>query len=180
MHEMFTIGQVAKRYSLSRSALIYYDNKGVLKPSGRSDANYRLYTEDDIKKLERIVLFRNTGLSLSAIKGILNQDADDVEIALEKRLISINREIQDLRSQQSVILSIIKNQDAIAQTRIITKDRWVAMMRAVGLSEGDMWNWHVEFEKTSPEAHQDFLESIGISSEEINSIRELSRGKKPG
>jgi DNA-binding transcriptional MerR regulator len=176
---MLTIGQAAKRYSISRSTLIYYDKKGVLKPSGRSSANYLLYTEDDIRRLERMILFRNTGLSLSAIKEILNQDADNVELALEKRLVSINREIQNLRSQQSVILSIIKNQDAIAKTRIITKDRWVAMMRAVGLSEEDMWDWHVEFETTSPEAHQDFLESIGISSSEIDSIRKLSQSKKP-
>ncbi|MEW8208138.1 MAG: MerR family DNA-binding transcriptional regulator, partial [Candidatus Thiodiazotropha taylori] len=39
---MLTVGQVAKRYQLSRSTLLYYDNKGVLKPSGRNHANYRV------------------------------------------------------------------------------------------------------------------------------------------
>ncbi len=172
---MFTIGQVAKKYSLSRSTLIYYDSKGVLQPSGRTNANYRMYSEDDLAQLERIILFRNTGLSLSVIKEILTKDADDVEMALEKRLSSINREIQNLRNQQAVILSLIKNQGAIAETRVLTKDKWVAMLRAVGLSDEDMWNWHVEFERTAPEAHQDFLESIGIAADEAASIRELSR-----
>ncbi len=177
---MYTIGEVARRYALSRSTLIYYDSKGVLRPSGRTDANYRMYSEDDIARLERIILFRNTGLSLVVIKEILTQDADDVELALEKRLSSINREIQNLRNQQGVILSLIKNQGAVAKTRIITKDRWVAMLRAVGLSDEDMWNWHVEFESAAPEAHQDFLESIGIAADEICSIREFSRNRKLG
>jgi hypothetical protein len=38
-----------------------------------------------------------------------------------------------------------------------------------------MKNWHIEFEKTSPEAHQDFLESIGIGKDEVTSIREWSK-----
>jgi hypothetical protein len=42
-----------------------------------------------------------------------------------------------------------------------------------------MENWHVEFERTSPEAHQDFLESIGIAPDEIDLIREWSRQDNP-
>jgi len=49
------------------------------------------------------------------------------------------------------------------------------MLRAAGLDEDGMWNWHIEFEKNTPEAHQDFLESIGISSEEIALIRDKSK-----
>jgi DNA-binding transcriptional MerR regulator len=172
---MYTIGQVAKRYALSRSTLIYYHTKGLLKPSGRTNSNYRLYSDDDIEKLERIILFRNAGMPLSAIEGILDNTLDEVEAALERRLITINKEIQTLRSQQKVILQIIKNQGAIARTRLITKEKWVAMLRAAGLDDNGMKSWHIEFERNSPEAHQDFLESIGIDSDEIASIREWSK-----
>ncbi|MES9824139.1 MAG: MerR family transcriptional regulator [Candidatus Thiodiazotropha endolucinida] len=175
---MYTISQVAKRYALSRSTLIYYDNKGLLKPSGRTDSNYRIYSDADIEKLERIILFRNAGLPLSAIAGILDETADQVESALENRLVSINREIQQLRRQQKVILDIIKAQGAISKTRLVTKEKWVAMLSAAGLDDEGMRNWHIEFEKSSPEAHQDFLESIGIESDEIASIREWSSNPK--
>ncbi|MEW7974801.1 MAG: MerR family transcriptional regulator [Candidatus Thiodiazotropha endolucinida] len=175
---MYTISQVAKRYALSRSTLIYYDNKGLLKPSGRTDSNYRIYSDADIEKLERIILFRNAGLPLSAIAGILDETADQVESALENRLVSINREIQQLRGQQKVILDIIKAQGAISKTRLVTKEQWVAMLSAAGLNDEGMRNWHIEFEKSSPEAHQDFLESIGIESDEIASIREWSSNPK--
>ena len=54
---------------------------------------------------------------------------------------------------------------------MITKDRWVEIMRAAGLSDDDMWNWHNQFEKLEPDAHQEFLESLGIDAEEITAIR---------
>ncbi|MEJ2622765.1 MAG: MerR family transcriptional regulator [Candidatus Thiodiazotropha sp.] len=174
---MHTIGQLAKRYSLSRSTLIYYDSKGILKPSGRSEANYRAYSDRDVERLERIILFRNAGMSLSSIDEILDKDADEVEMALERRLTGINQEIQVLRGQQKVIIDIIKSQGAIEKSRIITKDKWVTMLQAAGLDDAGMKNWHIEFEKTSPEAHQDFLESIGITESEIASIRAWSKNE---
>jgi hypothetical protein len=51
----------------------------------------------------------------------------------------------------------------------------VSLLKAAGLDEEGMKTWHIEFEKTSPEAHQDFLESIGIEKDEIISIREWSK-----
>ena len=55
---------------------------------------------------------------------------------------------------------------------MITKDRWVEIMRAAGLSDDDMHNWHRQFERLEPGAHQEFLESLGIDSDEIQRIRE--------
>lgn len=171
---MYTIGQVAKRYSLSRSTLIYYDSIGVLTPGGRSGSNYRLYSEDDLNKMDRIQLFRSAGLSLEAISSLLEQENSELNAILEKRLLAINGEIQGLRDQQNVILKILENESLARNTRVITKETWVAMLRAAGLDEAGMRNWHIEFEKTSPEAHQDFLESIGLESDEIRVIRDWS------
>ena len=57
---------------------------------------------------------------------------------------------------------------------MIDKQRWTEIMAAAGLTETDMHNWHVQFEKMEPEAHQEFLESLGIEEEEIGRIREWS------
>jgi DNA-binding transcriptional MerR regulator len=174
---MFTIGQVAKKYGLSRSTLIYYDNIGILTPSGRSESNYRLYSGNDLKKMDRMMLFRSAGLSLDSIPSLLDKKGDDLNSSLEHRLSSINSEIQGLRNQQKVILNILENESAIKGSRVITKETWISLLKAAGLDEDGMKNWHVEFEKTSPEAHQDFLESIGIEKDEIISIREWSKIK---
>ncbi len=82
--QMFTIGQVAKKYSLSRSTLIYYDKIGVLTPSGRSESNYRVYSENDLKKMDRIQLFRSTGLSLEIIESILKAESSELSSTLER------------------------------------------------------------------------------------------------
>ena len=171
---MFTIGQVAKKYGLSRSTLIYYDKIGILTPSGRSESNYRLYSDNDLKKMDRTMLFRSAGLSLESIHSLLDKKGDDLNSALERRLSSINNEIQGLRNQQKVILNILENESAVKGSRVITKEIWVSLLKAAGLDEEGMKNWHIEFEKTSPEAHQNFLESIGIEKEEIKSIRKWS------
>lgn len=169
--QMFTIGQVAKKYALSRSTLIYYDSKGILCPSGRSASNYRLYSAGDLKKMDRIQLFRSAGLSLEAIALLLDQESSELNSTLEHRLLTINGEIQRLRNQQTVILKILGNETFQRNSRVLTKEIWVSILKGAGLDEAGMRNWHIEFEKTSPEAHQDFLESIGIGKEESQAIR---------
>jgi DNA-binding transcriptional MerR regulator len=176
---MFTIGQVARKFGLSRSTLIYYDKIGLLEPSGRSESNYRLYTRDDLRKMDRIMLFRSAGLSLEVIGDVLQRQGGDFAASFEQRLFVINEEIQGLRNQQKLILKVLKNKELAPNTRVLTKQTWISILRATGLDEEGMRNWHIEFEKTSPEAHQDFLESIGIEAEEIGLIREWSRLDNP-
>jgi len=172
---MYTIGQIARRFGLSRSTLIYYDKKGLLRPSGRSEGNYRAYSEQNVATLERILLFRNAGLPLSVIGDVLSQDEDVVDQALESRLSVINREIQALRVQQQVILSLIKNRSAQLSARYVDRETWVDMLRNAGLDEQGMHQWHREFEGKAPEAHRDFLESVGFAEDEITKIRAWSQ-----
>ncbi|MGD2119889.1 MAG: MerR family transcriptional regulator [Chromatiales bacterium] len=172
---MFTIGQVAKKFSVSRSTLLYYDTIGLLKPSGRSDANYRLYSEADLHKMTKIALYRDAGLPLESIAGLLEGNTDELHRALEQRLQTISGEIGKLREQQAVIARILENEKAVIHAGLMTKDVWVALLAAAGLDEAGMHRWHVEFEKMSPAAHQEFLQSIGIGQAEIAQIRDWSR-----
>ena len=58
---------------------------------------------------------------------------------------------------------------------MLSKDRWIDIMRASGFSEDDMLNWHKQFEAMEPQAHQAFLESLKIEGDEIIIIRERSQ-----
>lgn len=51
------------------------------------------------------------------------------------------------------------------------------MLKAAGMDQRAMDRWHTEFERRSPEGHQEFLLSLGIPSNEAVRIRTLSRGK---
>jgi len=73
------------------------------------------------------------------------------------------------------MLRLLQPSRVMRGTKMITKDRWVAIMRAAGFSETDMHRWHREFEKEAPAEHQEFLEFLHIPAEEIKTIREWSR-----
>lgn len=57
----------------------------------------------------------------------------------------------------------------------INKEQWVSMFKEIGLSETAMRKWHCLFENRHAEAHQSFLEWLGIETEEISRIRQNSR-----
>ncbi len=173
---MYTIGRLAKEFGLSRSTLLYYDSIGILSPSGRNRVNYRTYTGEDRDRLEQICTYRRTGLSLKDIGRIMNKGGRrGIVPLLEKRLEALSREISGLRSQQHFIVKLLKNDRALRKIRVMDKESWIRLLESAGLNETAKDKWHAEFERVAPEAHQDFLESLGITAREISMIRKYSR-----
>ena len=64
---MLKIQEFARRGGVTIRAVRHYDSLGLLKPSARSRAGYRLYHESDLKRLEQIIALRAFGLSLADI-----------------------------------------------------------------------------------------------------------------
>lgn len=58
---------------------------------------------------------------------------------------------------------------------MISKARWMEMMRASGLDKEAMANWHKPFELMAPKAHQEFLECLQLPEEEIANIRQWAK-----
>ncbi len=173
---MYTIGHLAKEFGLSRSTLLYYDSIGLFSPSGRSDSNYRTYTEGDRDRLEQICTFRRTGLSLADIGRIMKtRGKRGVIPLLEKRLDALNKEIRALRNQQHFIVQLLKNDRALSRIRVMDKESWIRLLETAGLDQAARDKWHAEFERLAPDAHQDFLESLGIPAKEVALIRKFSR-----
>lgn len=59
--------------------------------------------------------------------------------------------------------------------RQVNVKEWVAMFREIGLDDQTMMQWHRIFETRHPEAHQSFMEWLGLPAEEIQRIRSMSR-----
>ena len=169
---MATISRLAKRFSLSRSTLLYYDRMGVLSPSGRTANGYRVYDEADAKRLESICLYRRAGLSLREIRQILDVPGGRVENALQNRLQEISSEISDLQDQQNLVLAMLQRKPPETKAGM-DRQTWTDLLAASGFSERDMRAWHVAFEKQSPKKHQSFLRFLGIEEAEIARIRKL-------
>ncbi len=172
------MGVLARSVGLARSTLLYYDRIGLLRPVRRSASRYRLYGEDARARLERIRTYREVGLGLADIKRLLEPGDGKAESVLTARLVKLNEEIARLREQQRVIVRLLGNRALLRKARAIDKRRWVEILAAAGLDEDGMHRWHVEFEALAPEAHQDFLEALGLPAKEVTRIREGARERQ--
>jgi hypothetical protein len=57
------------------------------------------------------------------------------------------------------------------KSKNVDKELWITLFRDIGLDEATMQKWHQMFESRNPDGHQEFLEWLGISSNEISEIR---------
>ncbi len=170
---MLTVTKLAKTCKISRATILYYEREDLLKPTLRSDNGYRWYDEAEIKKLKDILRFRSFGIPVAEIKTLINQDENACQSkVLRAQFEKIEQQILDLRKQQSAIVNLLQ-QPELLEKDMVTKERWVEIMRASGFSDEDMIKWHQNFEKLEPVEHQLFLESLGIGAEEIKGIRSL-------
>jgi DNA-binding transcriptional MerR regulator len=170
-----TVSRFARVCGLSRSTVLYYESIGLLRKPPRSAGNYRSYGEQDVARLREIWAYRNAGLTLADIKELLDRKDTNTTAILKRRMLEIDDEIEQMRRHQQAILRLLNTKTALRREKMITKDRWVAIMRSAGFSEDDMHRWHAEFEKSAPAEHQEFLEFLHIPVEEIRQIREWSR-----
>ena len=171
---MYSIGHLVKTFAVSRSTLLYYDKIGLLKPSGRSGANYRQYTQKDLDRMAQIVLYREAGLSLEAIAELLDSSGSQSANILQQRLNHLNDEISHLRRQQQLIVKLLGKRSLLKRAKVMNKAQWVKILRASGMDDEAMRQWHIEFERDLPEVHTDFLESLGIDEKEITEIKAFS------
>ena len=173
----YRITELGRRFGLSRSTLLYYDHIGLLRPSCRTQADYRSYTQEDLARLERVCFFREAGLSLSEIAQLL-ENADNDSSILERRLREIGREVAALKSQQRLIAGMLKTVAAGLDASGLDKELWLSLQKACGLDETALKRWHTEFERRAPGAHHDFLLSLGLSEKEAIQVRMLTKNMK--
>jgi DNA-binding transcriptional MerR regulator len=171
---MLTVTQLARRCGLSRTALLYYESIGLMPPPLRSGGNYRSYGEADVRRLLQIRVYRDAGLKLEDVRDLLDRPGSDAAVVLKRRLVEISTEIGTLRAHQQAILKLLEHK-ALGKVKMITKEKWVSIMKACGFSAEQMHRWHAEFERSAPKEHQEFLEFLHIPAAEIKTIRKQSR-----
>lgn len=172
---MITVTKLADKFGLSRTTLLYYDRLGLLRPTHRSSAGYRLYGDDAVERLRAICAYRNAGLTLKDIGLLLSQPDVPNERILRSRLLQLDSEIGKLRVQQRAIIGILRGVGSADSVSSIDKDAWVGILRSCGLSPEDMSRWHTQFEMDAPAAHHAFLLWLGISEDEAMEIRMRSK-----
>jgi MerR family transcriptional regulator, thiopeptide resistance regulator len=77
-----TVSQVARLAGVSVRTLHHYDEIGLLRPSGRSEAGYRLYESVDLQRLQQVLFFKELGFPLEEITRIVGDPGFDLRAAL--------------------------------------------------------------------------------------------------
>ena len=104
------VGELAKRTGLTVRTLHHYDSIGLLRPTGRSDSGYRLYSRDDVARLHGIQTLRRMGLSLADVAQWLDGGSVTLQAILARQIDALDQEItqsQALRERLGVMQSIL-------------------------------------------------------------------------
>ncbi len=104
------IGEVAQRTGVTQRTLRFYEEKGLLRPPSRMDGGFRLYSEDDVKRVEHIRRLQDLlGISLADIKDMV--DADEV--------------LRELRSQYRPEAAVAEKRNQLEKATAVTEAQFV-------------------------------------------------------
>jgi DNA-binding transcriptional MerR regulator len=90
------VGQVAARFGVTVRTLHHYDEIGLVTPSRRSRAGYRLYTDADLARLQQVVVYRRLGFPLEEIAALLDEESSDVVTHLRRQRAAVQDRLTEL------------------------------------------------------------------------------------
>jgi DNA-binding transcriptional MerR regulator len=131
------IGEVAERTSVTQRTLRFYEEKGLLRPPTRMDGGFRLYSEQDVKRVEHIRRLQDLlGVALAEIKEMV--EAEEVlrelraqyrpDSAIDEKRRQLERAIEVVQAQFAIVkqkTEQLEEMKAQLKERLKTFDRWM-------------------------------------------------------
>lgn len=105
-----TVGELARRVGVTVRTIQYYDQQGLLSPSAKGPQNQRLYTEENIQDLYRILTLKYLGLSLSEIKSDagLFKDSSALHTLTDEKMDDIEKNFQLLFKRLTTMRALLE------------------------------------------------------------------------
>ena len=98
-----TVGEVSTLLGVSVRALHHWDETGLVHPSRRSAAGYRLYCEADIMRIQQVLVYRQTGMDLADIKMVLDEPETDAMTHLRRQRELVQGQVSHLQQMLNSI-----------------------------------------------------------------------------
>lgn len=117
LRSSYSRGQLAQSTGVKGETIRYYENCGLLAPTGRSAGGHRLYTEDHVVRLKFIRRARELGFSLSEITGLISladagdRNCDEVRETTTTHLTDVREKIRDLRKMERTLKALVRQCD---------------------------------------------------------------------
>ncbi|MEE9193724.1 MAG: heavy metal-responsive transcriptional regulator [Thermodesulfobacteriota bacterium] len=108
----FTIGMLAKLSGVNIETVRFYERKAILPKPKRKPSGYRLYTNEDLKRLKFILMAKTHGFTLNEIKDLLNLRVDpestceDVRIAAQEKIEIVKIKLKELTRIKNALIKL--------------------------------------------------------------------------
>lgn len=179
----YTVGRVAALAGVSVRTLHHYDAIGLLSPSGRSEAGYRLYTHADLERLQQVLFFRELGFALEDIGRVMKDPSYDLGSALltQRRML----EERALRTK-AMIESVDAALEALAKGETMKPENMFGSFDPTRYQEEAMERWsHTEAYRESAKRTRRYREEDWQTiQQELHQVLQelaerLARGQAP-
>lgn len=146
------IGEVAERTGVTQRTLRFYEEKGLLKPPSRLEGGFRLYSEEDVERVERIKRMQTLlGLSLADIKEMV--EAEEVKLQI-KASYRKDAEISERKAKMRKAVEVTQHQASIIEQKLTALQEMKDHLDDK-LAQYRGWLEHLEQqEKTRTHVHQ--------------------------
>ncbi|EQB86347.1 hypothetical protein M918_14750 [Clostridium sp. BL8] len=152
---MYTIQQAAKMFNISTNKVRFYEEKGLIKPERNQNNDYRYFTEEDLIKLQSILLYRVLGLSIEDIKELLSKNTKNNYLDhFHKQWQIVNNEIHRLiqirTSLEKIIDTIYEDTEGNKQAnilKVISETNEINMLKNQWEDKWDFNSWASTYDK---------------------------------
>ena len=103
------ISEVAKLTGLNVSNIRFYERKGLLTPEREAESKYRDYTEEDVRRIKRILLYRKMGISVETIFLLLQGQTDERSV-LQRQKADLRCQVEELQGAMDLCELVMKEE----------------------------------------------------------------------
>lgn len=132
---VYRTGQFAKRASVSLRTLRFYDQVGLLSPSGYTESGYRLYTDSDLVALQQILALKYLGLSLEEIRQCLNRKPERLKETLSRQKLLM----AEKRRHLDAVVRAIEAAEAGLESGSFEWDDLARVIEAMNMEQNMEW-----------------------------------------
>jgi cob(I)alamin adenosyltransferase len=128
---LWTVGELATAAGITVRTLHHYDELGLLRPSDRSAAGYRLYDEEGVQRLYRILALRGLGFPLGELADLLDADAGSLQAATRAQLERTERQLAVTEALRVRLADLLTEQE---RSREPSSEQLIDTMEAMTMS----------------------------------------------
>lgn len=124
------IGEFARKSGITVKTLLHYDKIGLLQPSSKTKAGYRIYCDKDFVKLQQITTLKFIGLSLEEIRQLINEEGQNIENIIRIQTKSLEEKKEHI---ETVITALNKAEKQIQNNSFLDVQQLIEIIKITNM-----------------------------------------------